>query len=226
MKNRLEPNLSLKSQLFFKMEKTIRLLSNDGTILPIDLKAILLSQTVKDMLGETRMTETFDETEDDDTVVPLANVSGSALKITVDYLERYQEHPEDALEYDPKAKKDPNVPNSKDYVNPRELPLSEWETAFFQDMPLPLLFEMVMAANYMDIKPMQRAAMRTIALLIKPKSPRGIKEMFGVRRDFTPEEIERTKAAHPWFVPPIQPPTASTSSSSSTSSTSSSAMDE
>jgi len=51
-----------------------------------------------------------------------------------------------------------------------------------------MLFEIVMAANYLDIKPLLELSCAKVASLIKGKSVQEIRQFFNIENDFTPEE--------------------------------------
>ena len=50
------------------------------------------------------------------------------------------------------------------------------------------LFELIMASNYLDIKPLLELACAKVASLIKNKSIEEIRKFFNIENDFTPEE--------------------------------------
>ena len=51
-----------------------------------------------------------------------------------------------------------------------------------------LLFELVTAANFMDIKPLLDLTCLAVAVLIKGKQASELRAMFNISNDFTPEE--------------------------------------
>jgi len=60
------------------------------------------------------------------------------------------------------------------------------------------LFDIIMAANYLEIKPLMHLACRSIAQRIRGKSPEQIRELFGIENDFTPEEEEAVRKENEW----------------------------
>ena len=56
-----------------------------------------------------------------------------------------------------------------------------------------LLFDIVLAANYLDIKPLLKLGSAKIASLIKGKSIEEIRQFFQMDNDFTPEEEQRIR---------------------------------
>ena len=51
-----------------------------------------------------------------------------------------------------------------------------------------MLFELILAANYMDIKMLLDLSCAKVASMIKGKSPEEIRKTFNIKNDFTPEE--------------------------------------
>ena len=60
--------------------------------------------------------------------------------------------------------------------------------ANFANVEQEVLFELILAANYMDIKPLLDLTCATVASMIKGKTPEEIRKTFNIVNDFTPEE--------------------------------------
>jgi S-phase kinase-associated protein 1 len=60
------------------------------------------------------------------------------------------------------------------------------------------LFELIWAANYLDIKPMLDLTCKAVANMIKGKSPEEIRKTFNIKNDFTPEEEEKIRKENEW----------------------------
>ena len=60
--------------------------------------------------------------------------------------------------------------------------------ADFVNVDQEMLFEIVMAANYLDIKPLLELSCAKVASQIKGKSIPEIRQYFNIENDFTPEE--------------------------------------
>lgn len=65
--------------------------------------------------------------------------------------------------------------------------MSEWDQKFMA-VDQEMLFEIISAANYMDIKPLLDCGCKTVANMIKGKTPDEIRKTFNIVKDFTPEE--------------------------------------
>lgn len=54
------------------------------------------------------------------------------------------------------------------------------------------------AANYLDIKPLLDVGCKTVANMIKGKSPEEIRKTFNIQNDFTPDEEEQIRRENEW----------------------------
>lgn len=60
------------------------------------------------------------------------------------------------------------------------------------------LFNLILAANYLDIKALLDLTCKTVADEIKGKTPEEIRVRFNIKNDFTPEEEEEVKRENAW----------------------------
>ncbi|EEH51970.1 uncharacterized protein MICPUCDRAFT_36525 [Micromonas pusilla CCMP1545] len=60
------------------------------------------------------------------------------------------------------------------------------------------LFELILAANYLNIKSLLDLTCMTVANMIKGKTPEEIRKTFNIRNDFTPEEEEEVRRENQW----------------------------
>jgi len=111
--------------------------------------------------------------EDVDTAdaIPLPNVTGKILAKVVEYVKHHAENP--------------IVPNETDGINP-------WDMEFCK-VDQPTLFELILAANYLDIKSLLDLSCKTVANMIKGKTPEEIRKTFNIKNDFTPEEEDQVR---------------------------------
>lgn len=61
-----------------------------------------------------------------------------------------------------------------------------------------LLFDLIQAANYMDIKPLLELTCAKVASMMKGKTAEEIRELFNIENDFTPEEKEAIRQEQEW----------------------------
>ncbi|KAB2603197.1 SKP1-like protein 1A [Pyrus ussuriensis x Pyrus communis] len=60
------------------------------------------------------------------------------------------------------------------------------------------LYDLIMAANYLDIKGLLDLTCQTVADMIKGKTPEQIRTTFNIKNDFTPEEEETIRRENQW----------------------------
>ena len=137
------------------------------------LKVARLSQMIDEM---------FDEDEDmEDKKVPLPNVSSEVLKKVIEFGTHYQEEQMTPIQTPLKSS------NIDDLVQ-------KWY-AEFVDLPQKQLFELVAAANYLNIKPLLDLTVLAVSILIKGKTAAELREIFNVSSDGTEGEGGEAAAA-------------------------------
>ena len=156
------------------MDKMITLVSSDGEKLQVTSKAAQRSQLVKGII----------EDYPDDAEVPLNNVKSNILKKIKEYLDHYQDS-------EPKEIERPLA--SQNYQEC----VDAWDYEFI-NVDLDLIFEIILAANYMDIKPLLELASSKVASIIKGKTPEEIRKTFNIQNDFTPEEEQQIREENQW----------------------------
>jgi len=60
------------------------------------------------------------------------------------------------------------------------------------------LFELILAANYLDIKELLDLCCQTVANMIKGKTPAEIRKTFNIKNDFTQEEEDEVRKENQW----------------------------
>ncbi|THH07292.1 hypothetical protein EW145_g3477 [Phellinidium pouzarii] len=80
----------------------------------------------------------------------------------------------------------------QDEARKRTTDISEWDQKFIT-VDQEMLFEIILAANYLDIKPLLDVGCKTVANMIKGKTPEEIRKLFNIVNDFTPEEEAQIK---------------------------------
>ena len=76
--------------------------------------------------------------------------------------------------------------------------MESWDKDFY-NVSQPEIFDLLLAANYLDIKCLYKAGCKTVAKMIKEcKNPEEIRKKFNCENDFTPEEEEKIRAENEW----------------------------
>merc|ERR1712004_897434 len=110
---------------------TIKLQSSDGEVFPVYVEIARQSVTIKTMLEDLGMEE------DEDEVVPLPNVNAAILKKVIQWSTYHKD--------------DPPPPEDDENKEKRTDDISSWDAEFLK-VDQGTLFELILAANYLDIK--------------------------------------------------------------------------
>lgn len=116
--------------------------------------------------------------------IDLSNIDGETLKSVIAYCEHHKDDPlpdEDAVDEDENYATEP----------------SSWDKSFI-NVDQGKLFNIIMAANYLDISSLLDLGCRTVADMIKGKSAEEIRKQFKIINDFTPEEEEQIRKENEW----------------------------
>jgi len=132
----------------------------------------------------SELVKTMAEGDSTETNIPLPNVKGSVLGKVVQYMKYHADNPGKEIEKPLKSQ------NMNEVV-------MQWD-ADFVEVDQELLFELILAANYMDIKPLLDLTCAKVASMIKGKTPEQIRQTFNIQNDFTPEEEEAVRAENKW----------------------------
>lgn len=147
------------------------LLSSEGEKIEIDIKVAKMSETIKNLIEDTGIED----------AIPLPNVNAKILKKVIEYCNHHVDNP---------------VPVS-DEEEKRTDDIAPWDANYCK-VDQATLFELIMAANFLDIKPLLDLTCKTVANMIKGKGPEEIRKLFGIVNDFTPEEEEQVRKENEW----------------------------
>jgi S-phase kinase-associated protein 1 len=150
----------------------VTLQSQDGQEFKVEVKVAQMSETIKNLIEDAGTEES----------VPLPNVTGRILSKVVEYCKYHIEHPST-------EERKPEEKRTDDIIG--------WDLDFCK-VDQPTLFELVLAANYLDIKSLLDLTCKTIANMIKGKTAEEIRRTFNIKNDFTPEEEEQVRKENEW----------------------------
>jgi len=154
------------------------LVSKDGEQFTVDKEVALQSALVKTMLDE--------DEEEPTQEIPLPNVSSKALTKVIEFCQYHHEN-------------GPMKEIEKPLTNTDlKVVVSEWDGTFIQSFEQEDLFELILAANFIDLQPLLDLACAQVATQIKGKTPEEIRQTFNIENDFTPEEEEQIREENKW----------------------------
>lgn len=154
------------------MAQKVKLLSSDTQQFEVDEEVAFLSQTVKNLVEDAGMED----------AIPLPNVSGRILAKVIEY-SKYHVEAEKKGADDKPSKSDDDI--------------KTWDNEFVK-VDQATLFDLILAANYLNIKGLLDLTCQTVAQMIKGKTPEEIRKTFNIKNDFTPEEEEQVRRETIW----------------------------
>lgn len=176
---RPSPRQSTQATSPVSPSNTMKLQSSEGHVFEVDLQTAMVSGTLRTMMEDIGKLNA-----DDDEVVPLVNVNTATLKKVLQW-STYHKNDWFLLAEDDPA------------IGARQ-PLSSWDSEFF-NVDQATLFEIIMAADYLDIKGLMNSACRTVANMIRAKTTEEMRKRLCMRNNFTPSEEEMVKRETKWF---------------------------
>ncbi|KAI8244602.1 hypothetical protein K4K53_003084 [Colletotrichum sp. SAR 10_77] len=162
-----------------KKEQKIWVQSNDSITLPVDRVVAERSMLIKNMLEDVG-----DDAISQENPIPIPNVNEAVLRKVIEWCEHHRNDPPVNADEENDARK-------------KTTEIEEWDQKFMQ-VDQEMLFEIILASNYLDIKPLLDVGCKTVANMIKGKSPEEIRKTFNITNDFTPEEEEQIRRENEW----------------------------
>ncbi|KAK2373161.1 SKP1-like protein 1A [Trifolium repens] len=80
---------------------------------------------------------------------------------------------------------------------PSENDLKAWDADFVK-VDQATLFDLILAANFLNIENLLNLTCQTVAYMIKGKTPEDIRKTFNIKNDFSPEEEEEIRRENQW----------------------------
>jgi S-phase kinase-associated protein 1 len=131
--------------------------------------------------------ENYDNDQNIDDEIPIMNVKANILSKVIEFIKYYLEEPMKEIEK-------PLISSDMSKV------VQQWYADFIK-VDNQILFELILAANYLDIKPLLDLTCATTASMIKGKTPNEIAETFGIASTdiiITPEQEAKIREENLW----------------------------
>lgn len=170
-------------------DKTIVIITSDNDRFTVERKVAEKSLVIKNMLKNLLPVEGEDDSDSDEDdsnniiEVPTQNVRSAVMKNILEWCEHYKDtdFPEEDQEDDSK----------------KSALIDPWDKSFL-NVDQEMLYEIILAANYLNIKPLLNAGCKIVAEMIRGKSPEDIRKTFNIVNDFTPEEEAAIRRENEW----------------------------
>ncbi len=143
----------------------VTLSTQEGELIEVDEDVACKSKTIKDWIEESGIEQK----------VSVPNVKMYILKKVMEYCEKHRN------DEPPEIEKPLRHSNLAELVDP-------FDAKFIEIENLEEIFDIILAADYLNIKSLLDLSCAKIATLIKGKSPEEIRKTFNIPNDFTPEE--------------------------------------
>lgn len=136
----------------------VKLQSADGDIFEVEIKVAKSFGIIKSLVDALGIDETIEET------IPIMNVSTHILELVLKFAEYHQDDEEP--------------------INLKEEPISKWDSEFLK-VDKSILYDLTLAANFMDIQSLYDLTCKTVANMIRGKNSVEIQELFGLSGNLT-----------------------------------------
>ncbi|KAL1850977.1 hypothetical protein VTK73DRAFT_9566 [Phialemonium thermophilum] len=160
------------------LPQKVQLQSSDGVVIEVDREVAVRSVLLRNLLDD------FGASIVNEGPIPLNNVNEAVLRKVLEWCEHHRNDPAQTADDENDTRK-------------RTTDIDEWDQKFMQ-VDQEMLFEIILASNYMDIKGLLDVGCKTVANMIKGKSPEEIRKTFNITNDFTPEEEEQIRRENEW----------------------------
>ena len=144
------------------------LVSSDNQKIEIDSESAQKSHLLKGLMTD------FNSSQEP---IPIQDIKADILNKVVEYLTYY------------KGKNPKDIPKPMPSANLSEI-IDEWDVKFINGIELDSVFDLINAANYMDIPSLLDLSCAKIASLLKGKTAQEIRTMFNIECDLTEEELK------------------------------------
>mmetsp|Transcript_38084 Transcript_38084/g.50187 ORF Transcript_38084/g.50187 Transcript_38084/m.50187 type:complete len:236 (+) Transcript_38084:120-827(+) len=171
----------------------VNLITQDGDNFTVPRKVVEISELIRTMIDES-LDEDAEPQE-----IPLPNMKSNVLAKVIEFCKHYA------------VEKMAKIPEPIKYGLQVADVVQDWYGEFVDKLDknheYEMLFELILAANYLDIKPLLDITCATVGLMIMNKTPDQIRERFDIEEEFTPELYNQLLQENKWSTePPVERP--------------------
>lgn len=160
----------------------VTLVSMDGDSFVVETSAILVSQLIKVMVDGS--------SGDDAKEIPLPNMRSNVLAKVVEFCNHHYVEPMKT------------IPKPIQYGLGVADHVQEWYADFASGLDDEMLFELLLAANYLDLAPLLEICAATVGLRAMNKTPEEVAREFNLTEPFSPEVEKKLREENKWSTEP------------------------
>ncbi|AOW26389.1 S-phase kinase-associated protein 1 [Candida albicans P57072] len=153
------------------------IVSSDNEKFPVEPKIAEKSILIKNMINDLHP-----DGLEEDFEIPTPNVRANVLCKVLEWCEHH---------------KNTVFQDDEDEDAKKSVPVEEWDRNFLK-VDQEMLYEIILAANYLNIKPLLESGCKMVAEMIKSKSPEELRRTFNIINDFSPEEEAAIRKENEW----------------------------
>eukprot|EP00588_Corethron_pennatum_P014043 CAMPEP_0194282918 /NCGR_PEP_ID=MMETSP0169-20130528/24249_1 /TAXON_ID=218684 /ORGANISM="Corethron pennatum, Strain L29A3" /LENGTH=169 /DNA_ID=CAMNT_0039028385 /DNA_START=14 /DNA_END=523 /DNA_ORIENTATION=- len=164
----------------------VRLRSSDDQVFEVDAAAAKISSLVANVLNDGA-----GEDNDDDNEIPLPLVRADILRKVVEFCEHYEADPMEEITTPLRSS------DMSDLVQ-------EWYAEYIDPLKhdLRVLFDLLLAANFMEVGPLLELGCAAVASLMRGRTAEEIRLTFNITNDLTEEETQEIIKKNVWTEEP------------------------
>ncbi|KAL2015158.1 hypothetical protein VTK56DRAFT_6190 [Thermocarpiscus australiensis] len=165
----------------------------NGKVFVVERVAAEQAGVIQTLVGD------FDESELGKSVIPLLiDVSDDCLAKVFKWMEHHKGDDQNNAASKKTEAADQEVGDNKPDTMDEPAKLTAWDKAMFDAVDSQMLYEILITANYLDIKPLVEMGCQVVADMIRGKTTQEIREILGLEDDLTPEQREAVRKEYPW----------------------------
>ena len=158
-------------------EPKVILVSFDDEKFPVDVQVAEKSVLIKNMINDLNPDGLQEDFE-----IPIPMLRSTVLAKVLEWCEHHRNS---------------EVPDDDDDDAKKTAPIDEWDKNFLK-VDQEMLYEIMQAANYLNIRQLLDSGCKTVAEMIKNKSPEELRRTFNIVNDFSPEEEAAIRRENEW----------------------------
>ncbi|XP_055337679.1 S-phase kinase-associated protein 1-like [Paramacrobiotus metropolitanus] len=163
----------------------MKLISRDGRVFKVDAKLAEISSTIKSLMSNNQHNA---GDHADEAGIPISQVEGPILEKVIVWAEYHKDESPTTWNFENEEAEE---------LFRLKYEVAPWDKEYIK-VDQGTIFEIMLAAHYLDIKGLIMLCCKTIAEMLKGKGVEEIRRQFNIKNDFDPEEEEALRKETDW----------------------------